>query len=244
MTPATIPARQRGFTLIEILAVIAITGFVMYAVYAVLFSTLSAQEEVEQTVAVYEVGPRVLDLVVRDLEAVVFGPLADNKGLKGGIQPVGGMEASYIDLVTSRDSRTTLIVRDQEYRSDLTEIGYKCKPSDADPELLELYRREDWGVDDTPLAQGLFHKVYDRVKEFKIEYIEGGEEDADEYPDTWDTAAKKKLPRAVRLTLTIKIGDDDDLAARDETGLYTFQRVIVFPGGDDKQPRQQNPPGR
>jgi prepilin-type N-terminal cleavage/methylation domain-containing protein len=246
MMPTRPRARpERGFTLIEILAVIVITGFVMYAIYAVLFSTLAAQEEVERTVAVYEVGPRILDLVVRDLNNVAYGLLADDNGLKGGVEAVGGVDASYVDLVTSQDSRTVLIMHEQEYHSDFTEIGYRLKPSDANPELLELYRREDWGVDDQPLAEGLFHKVYDRVKEFKLEYIEHGKEDAEEYPDAWDTSAKKRLPRAVRITLTIVIGDADELAARDETGEYTFIRVLVFPGGDDVHPEEQpNQPGR
>ncbi len=248
MTPADRRGAPRagsraGFTLLEVLAVIMITSLVMYAVYSVLFSTLMAREAVDEAVGVYEVGPNIADLIVGDLQGLAMGLVAENKALKGGVQTVGGIEVSYVDFLTTRDSRTiNPNVDDAEIHSDVTEIGYRLVPSENYPDFLELYRREEWGVDDQPLADGLFHKVYDRVKEFRLEYIEAGKEDVDTYDDTWDTTAKKRLPRAIKIHITIVSGDPEVLKRREESGEFTFERVVVLPGGDDV-PEQSDPPG-
>jgi len=235
---------ERGFTLVEILAVILLTGLVMYAVYSVLFSTLKARRFVDNAVGVYEVGPQIIDLVVEDLNGVAFGLVEENKGLKGGVQNVGGTDVSYLDLVTTRDSRTInpSASIDGELHSDLTEIGYHLVESTNYPGYLELYRREEWGVDDKPLADGLYHKVYDRIKEFTLEYVEAGKEDADSFDDSWDTSDKKRLPRAIKLRVTLVVGDPEQLEKLGETGEHTFERTIVLPAGDDI-PEQSGQPG-
>ena len=140
----TAPRRSadRGFTLIEIIAVIAITGFVMYAVYVVLVSTLVAQQEIDDAVDVYAVGPEIVELIVQDLQSATMGLVEENKGLKGGMENVGGTEDSYVDVVTTQDSRTVILKSEVEYHSDITEIGYHLRPSEAYPEYLELFRRE------------------------------------------------------------------------------------------------------
>lgn len=240
--PGSRRARTAGFTLIEVLAVIMITALVMYAVYSVLFSTLMAREAVDEAVGVFEVGPKIADLVVGDLQLVAFGLVAENQGLKGGVQTVGGVEVSYVDFVTTRDSRTINPSVEGELHSDVTEIGYRLVPSENYPDYLELYRREEWGVDDDPLSDGLYHKVYDRVKEFRLEYIEAGKEDAETYDDTWDSEDKKRLPRAIKLRITIVVGDPDELERRGQSGQFTFERMIVLPGGDDV-PEQSGDPG-
>jgi prepilin-type N-terminal cleavage/methylation domain-containing protein len=241
-TPRASP--ERGFTLIEIIAVIAITGFVMYAVYSVLVSTLVAQQSIDDAVDVYAVGPEIVELIVQDLQSATMGLVEDNQGLKGGMENVGGTEVSYIDVVTTQDSRTVILKSDVEYHSDVTEIGYHLRPSEVYPEYLELFRREDWGVDDQPLAGSLFHKVYDRVKEFKLEYIEAGKEEDETWAEAWDTETKKTLPRAIHLYMVIVAGDPDILATMDEgAGEVVFDRIIVLPGGDDVPEPQQDPDG-
>jgi prepilin-type N-terminal cleavage/methylation domain-containing protein len=238
--PAPVADRryERGFSLLELIAVIMITGFVMYAVYSVLISTLRAKEVVDDTVAVYEVGPQVVELISRDLRNVNHGLLAGERGLKGGMDGRTSVECSYVDFVTTQDSRNVVMESNRPYHSDLTEVGYVCRDSDRFNGLLELYRREDWGVDDDPLRGALYYQVYDRVKEFRLEYIEAGKEDADTHAEEWDTEDRKRLPRAIKLRLTIVVGDPEELAARGETGEYTFEKIIVLPGGLDAEPQQ------
>jgi prepilin-type N-terminal cleavage/methylation domain-containing protein len=240
MTPRTGPRDERGFTLVEILAVIMITGFVMYAIYSVLISTLRAQDVVDETVAVYEVGPQIVDLIANDLQNVTLGVLPDEVGLEGKIESVGGYDCSVIDLVATSDSRTVLTKADKSYTSDVTEIGYACRVSEEYDGLLELFRREDWGVDDDPLEGGLYHKVYGKVREFRLEYVERGKETEEDYAEAWDSKDKKGLPHAILLRITIVVGDPTKLA--EDEGVHTFERMIVLPGGED-EPESSEPQG-
>ena len=241
--PSTRRDAQRGFTLVEILTVILLTGLVLYAIYGILFSTLRTRDRLDRAIGVHAVGPQVLDLVVRDLSCIAYGLVEEHEGLKGGVKSVGGIDVSYVDMLVSRDSRTINPAADGELYSDVTEVGYHLAPSDNNPGYLELLRREEWGVDDQPLRDGLYYLVYDRVKEFTLEYVEAGKEDADSHDDTWDTADKKRLPRAIKLRITLAFGDPDAGEAELEAGEHTFERTIVLPAGDDV-PVQQNPPPR
>ena len=116
-------------------------------------------------------------------------------------------------------------------------------PSDSIAVLRD--QAESVLLDDQPLLGNLLHKVYDRVKEFRLEYVEKGKEDAETYLESWDTADKKRLPRAIFLRLTIEVGDRELVEGAEEGAYeYTFERMIMLPGGDDTPEQQQQGPGQ
>ena len=241
---------EQGFTLIEIMAVLLLSGIVLYAIYAVLFSMYTAQDEIESTLEGFRSGPRIVEHVIEDLRHVVYGAVAEGKALRGRSEHAGGREVSILDIVTSRDSAAVERRRGGEPRppSDVTEVGYRVR--DTGTGSLALYRREQWGVDDDPLAGGKYYRIYSRVKEFQLRYIERGEEEkpVDEYPLEWDSAVKKGLPRAVWVRIVLEIGDAEKLEARreedEEAGLFAFERIVQLPQFDDQPiPEAPQDPG-
>jgi hypothetical protein len=98
---------------------------------------------------------------------------------------------------------------------------------------MELYRRQDFHVDDRIAEDGIYELVYSRVKSLQITYFRDLYEGADEFDD-WDAKKRNTLPAAMRVILRIEI--DPRLAGYnlDDMGLLStleYHRIIFFPQG-------------
>ena len=60
------------------------------------------------------------------------------------------------------------LTKEQEAFLDTTinEVGYRLRPNPALPDVLELWRRHDFHLDDQPLHDGNYTLVHDRVMVF------------------------------------------------------------------------------
>ena len=231
--------REGGFTLIEILVGALVLGIFISFVYGAVVSAFRVRSVVQSTTTALANGTMVVEIVARDLENAFWRPASDFDAFKG--EDEGG-DRARVDFLTTTDSRTQQEIEKRMLRSDVTEVGYRTRQGDAG---LVLFRREQFGVDEKPLEGGDWFKVIGGVREFKVEWYaedpskDGGDESQAALKE-WNTADKKALPRAAKITLVLEAPSTDPEKA-DTTREFPFTRWVVLPGADDTPDAKEQP---
>lgn len=204
MIQATRRALQSGFTLMEVLLAVAITAVVMTTVTMTFRLTLEARDVVDNLAESTEAGPRIMNLIERDLRGLWTQNIRNNAVLRGRNMDVGSFEADRIDMLTTTDSvGTVLNSQNQPRQSPINEVGYWLKQNPRYRDLMELWRREDPLVDDDLVTQGSFQMVHDRIKSFRITYYRTLGYEAEELNE-WDSAFADELPRRIKVEFTLE----------------------------------------
>ena len=197
-------ATTRGFTLIEVLLAIAITATVMLTVGTTFHVMLNARDVVDDLAESSEAGPRILNLIERDLRGLWTYNIGKNAVFKGTVADVNGRDADRMDFLTTTDSvGTVLDLSGRAHRSSICEVGYWFKPNPRFRDVFELWRREDPMVDGEITTEGSFQLVHDRIKSFKVRYFETLGYEAEELME-WDSALDDKLPKRIKIEFTIE----------------------------------------
>ncbi len=228
---------RTGFTLVELMVAIAIMALVMTALLGTIQGTVQARDEAEIEIASVRDGPRILDMIERDLRSLHVYNLKDGAVLKGERRSPGGLRGDRIDWVCTNDSARRLgdgaeeVESDADVASDLNEVGYWLRTSSLSPDFLELWRREDLYVDEEPFDGGNFEKIHDRVTRFEVTWLDHLGDKAEESSD-WDMTEKKRLPGAVRIDLELQaspelVGGFVEYEA-EEQKIYRYTRVVAF----------------
>lgn len=204
MQPRKTTPAQQGFTLIEVLLAIAITAVVMVMVTTTFRITLEAREQIADLSESTEAGPRILNLIERDLRGLWTFNVKNNAVLRGRNMDIGSFEADRIDFLTSTDAAGFVVDNlNRQLRPSLCEVGYWLKPHPRYRDQIELWRREDPMVDDDLLTGGTFQLVHDRLKSFKITYFKTVGHDAEELHE-WDSTQDDELPRRIKIEFTLE----------------------------------------
>ncbi|MFT4515848.1 MAG: prepilin-type N-terminal cleavage/methylation domain-containing protein, partial [Planctomycetota bacterium] len=193
-----------GFTLIEVLLAISITATVMMTVGTTFHIMLNARDVVDDLAESSEAGPRILNLIERDLRGLWTYNIKNNKVFKGTVADVNGRDADRIDFLTTTDS--VGMVTDLEsvpHKTTICEVGYWFKPNPRFRDVFELWRREDPMVDNELNTQGSFQLVHDRIKNFKIRYFDSLGYEAEELLE-WDSSTEDRLPKRLKIEFTIE----------------------------------------
>ena len=199
-----INSKQLGFTLIEVLLAVAITATVMSTVGTTFHIMLNARDVVDDLAESSEAGPRILNLIERDLRGLWIYNIKDNKVFKGTVADVNGRDADRIDFLTTTDSVGTVTdLQSVPHKTTICEVGYWFKPNPRFRDVFELWRREDPMVDNELNTQGSFQLVHSRVKNFKIRYFESLGFEAEELLE-WDSSTEDKLPKRMKIEFTIE----------------------------------------
>jgi hypothetical protein len=204
-------------------------------VYQVLQNSVRGQNMVREGLRASKVHNAILGQIFKDFRYIWWDGFTGDTGFFGSSHSLGGMEADAIDFVTARPSRTAQMDPDAPKDappSPITEVGYALRVSEKNPDYLELWRREDWFVDDNPVRGGKYSLIYDRITTFNLQYFPIPEENLDgRGTDEWDTRAKKKLPYAIVLDVRFHVdeGGDPERNRKDrEEGEERIRRIIVL----------------
>jgi len=236
---------RAGFTIVEVLLAMLIMGLMFTSITQLMAAAQSTRDSVHNMQESQMAGPAILDLMEQDLRAMMTVGLPRASWLRVRDKVVGGLDADRIDFLTTTDSLIARI-EDQESpkRSDYNEVGYMLRPNPRNDEFLEVYRREDFGIDDEPFEGGEYTFLADQPKSFDIQvYAEDGP-DVDPLDD-WDSGAddeeRSGLPAALELRITIELKpridrESLDLASlRRRTVTYTrwirLDEGLRFPAG-------------
>ena len=239
------PARNpRGFTLLEVIVALLVLSVVVSFVYQVLQNSVRGQDMVREGLRTPKVQNAILGQIFKDFRYLYWDGFTGNTGFIGESGMVGGKDADHVDFVTSRPSRMAQL--DEERVQDpvpspLTEVGYALRVSDENSDYLELYRREDWFVDDNPVRGGKYTLVYDKVTKFDLLYFPIPEENLDgKGRKDWDTRVQGKLPYAIVLEISFD-AEEHEGEEIEETEEH-ISRIIVLKGAYNVAP--QSAPGQ
>lgn len=226
---------HRGFTLVEVLVTLAIMSLVMLALQYSLQSTMLTHDNVAIEIASVREGPKILDMIERDLRGLHCYNMKQTSILRGKEESHLGARGDRIDFITEVNSATR--IKDPEspesarrmVATDINEVGYRLRPNPQMDDFLELYRREDLFVDDEPFEGGRYELVHNRVVRFQVSYVDQlGEEGEEE--DEWDLEDRQVLPAAIKIYMELQsspdlvggFADSQVLAQR----VHTYTRVI------------------
>jgi prepilin-type N-terminal cleavage/methylation domain-containing protein len=200
------PRREAGFTLVELLVAIFLLALIMTFAYQIFWQALLNRDRVTEDLEGPKVEGAVFDQIARDLRYLWYeeGRLPGNAGFWGRSKQINGRDVDRIDFLTTRTSRFAVLEETNEQPGDspLTEVGYACRQSEANPRWFELWRREDYFVDDDPTDGGKYTRVYDKIRRFSLRFFPPPEENnAEQGREEWDTKTEKKVPYAIILDM-------------------------------------------
>lgn len=223
-------ATSGGFTLIELVLAIAITATLMLTIGTTFRVLLEAREVVDELAESTEAGPRILNLIERDLRGLWTFNVGKNAVFRGRNMDVGSFEADRMDFLTSTHAVGYVVdANGKSQKPSLCEVGYWLKQNPRYRDLMELWRREDPMVDRDLLTQGSFQLVHDRIKTFKISYYKELGNEAEELHE-WDSSTDDLLPRRIKIEFTLE-------RRRSSSNVVNDVEVDDFEGAEKKYVR-------
>src|SRR5690554_2171648 len=213
---------QRGFTLLEVLIAITVTGLIGIGTYQLFNSTLRTQSLMEEKGLKLERMQRAMAFISRDLQQLVPRPVRNGYG----------------------DEEFTLTNRNSLYLLEMTRIGWRnpmlaprSELQRVSYELVEgkLYRNYYPVLDRAQETEAVSQELLDEVEEITLQFLDERNEWHDEWPleRTFGENSEEQyaaLPKAVRIEL---VHETFGTVFRlyDIVGYYRTPAVVV-PGGD------------
>ena len=175
--------RNRGFTLLELVLVVGIFGMVMTMAYQILNSTIEAERRVTRNTRTGKVGEGILTQMRRDLQGAVWRSYGPDvfRGIDSGSGDDAQDEFHFI-------TTAPVPVPEDEpelYAGDAASVGYVLRSGGPDG-LSTLYRRVNFDLVTSPLEDGQYHEIYNRVQGMEIRYLA----EENEWIDEWDRRAE------------------------------------------------------
>ena len=124
--------RAAGFTLVEVLVVVLIISGIMLAITQVLDSARVSRDTIHNIEETQLAGPAIMDLLERDIRAMISYDLPIESLLRIKSRVVSGLDADSIDFVTSTDSLAAWDINRRATSNDYNEVGYRLRPNPAD----------------------------------------------------------------------------------------------------------------
>lgn len=182
---------DRGFTLIEILIALALLGVLAGALYGTYFSLIRGRESADEGMEERRELRTTLDLLRRELNSVLYS--RNNKRLHFSIEDrdIFGKPASKLSFTAIAPPQAGgQAVSDQ---LDLTyEILEREKMMVLSRQSKDLYHSGEPGR----------YPQMESIEGFLVECRSG-----DKWVKVWDSAINFGLPKAVRVTVTVKEGE-------------------------------------
>jgi len=225
--------RRAGFTLIEVLLTLVIMAGIMVAITQILNQVRGSRDRIQNVQEQQFAGPAILQQLESDLRALTTFNRDQRYALRIENRVLAGYEADSIDFVCTTDGLLPHRERENDpfLHADINEVGYHLRPNPDSDDFLELYRREDFGVDDKPFEGGQYAFLHDRVKGFEVRVYE--EDGVDEDPlESWgdDDGEHVGLPARIEVELTIELAPRlvrEQLVTVRNT--VTYKRIFRFP---------------
>ena len=216
---------RAGFSLAEVLLTVLIMSGIMLAITQILQAARVSRDTIQIIKETQLAGPAIMDMIERDLRGLTTLNRTRQDHLLVEDRVMLGLDGDSLDFVTHTDS---LIMRQdgaRYVRSDINEVGYRLRPSPMYDDFLEIYRREDMGVDEDPYSGGEFSFLHDRVKSFDIQVFEEDGPDADPH-DEWGQDGDERigLPARLEVSLTLEL---KQRVAREQLAMNYARKSIV-----------------
>ncbi len=231
-------AAQRGMTLIEISVAITILATITTLVVTVISGTVRGRDKADEELSKPKIANAVLGQIFKDFRYIWWGGITGDAGFLGKNATRAGKEADIVHFVTARRTRITGSEDDGQRREDdrpspLSEVGYALKSNEAEGNglWLELWRREDYFVDDKPTEGGTYTLVYDKIRKFDMRYFAPPEQQSadNQYgAEEWDSRLKHGVPYAIILRIEFDVRNPDERRDDSDKAEHTLARIILL----------------
>jgi prepilin-type N-terminal cleavage/methylation domain-containing protein len=225
--------KRAGFTLIEVLLTLLIVAGIMVTITQILSAARQSRDAIHNIQEQELAGPAILNQIESDLRALFAYARDPRLALRVENRVLSGFDADALDLVTTVDGVLPWRERSGQpfRRADANEVGYRLRPNADSDDFLELYRREDFGIDEEPFEGGKFALLHDRVKGFDIRVFREDGVEAEPL-EAWGGASDEfvGVPHRLEIELTLELAPrlvrEQLLVARNTV---TYRRVFRFP---------------
>ena len=191
MLPHSDTPGAKGFTLIEILIALALLGILATALYGTYFSLIRGRESAIEGMESRRELRVTLDLLRRELNSALYN--RNNKKLHFSVEDrdIFGKPASRLTFTAlSPPQAGGMAISDQE---DLVyEILEREKSMILSRQVKDIYHSGEPGR----------YPQMENIDGFLVECQSG-----DKWVKSWDTALNAGLPKAIRVTITVREGE-------------------------------------
>lgn len=224
-----------GFTLVEVLLTLMIMGGIMVTITQILTAARTSRDTIHNIQETQLAGPAILDMIERDIRAISVYDRTRQGHLRIKNRVLAGLDGDSIDFVASSKSRVPVAIDERFARSPLCEVGYRLRVREDDDQFLEIWRREQFGVDEDPFEGGDYQYLHERVKSFDVQCFDEDGPDAEPIEE-WGTDRAEEnigLPTRIEVTLTLElaprlVNEQISFLPTDRRTL-TYKRIIRFP---------------
>ncbi len=227
-------SRSAGFTLIEVMLTLLIMSGILLSLTQLLTAARRSKDTIHNIKEHQLAGPAILDLIEADLRGLFIYNRTRVNHISIENDVISGLDSDRIDFVTTTDNLALRYEDDELATYDVNETGYCLRPNPNYDEFLEIYRREDAGVDDEPFSDGVFQFLHDRVKGFDIKVYEEDGPDA-ESEEQWGAEGSENIgiPAWLEIELTLELAPrlarEQILFVSRDRSTVTYHRVIRLP---------------
>lgn len=229
---------RAGFTLVEVLLTLLIMGMIMVALTQILTAARMSRDTIHNIQETQLAGPAILDLVERDLRGLVVYDTTRELHFRVKDRVLLGLDADSLDFVSTTPTLTQYYDNDRPLRSAMNEVGYRLRPNtESGDQFLEIWRREQYGVDDDPFEGGNFMFLHERVKSFDVQVWSEDGQDAEPSED-WGLPTSEDrigLPARVEISLTLELQprlvNEQFMYLPSDRRTLTYKRVLRLPQG-------------
>jgi len=231
-TTRAMSGNRLGFTLVEVLVVIVIMSGILMTISTVLATARETRDTIHNMNETQLAGPAILDLVEADLRGLLTYSMRPSKVIRVTSRELSGEPADRIDLVTTTNSRLFELGNERALRADYNEVGYVLREREGSADFLEMYRREDFSVDEDPFEGGKYTFLHDQVRKFEILVYEEDGPDAEPLEE-WNTSNEpdNRLPLRIEITLELEVSSRildpaKHELARDQAKKLEYRRIF------------------
>jgi prepilin-type N-terminal cleavage/methylation domain-containing protein len=226
--------QQNAFTLMEVLVSLFISAMIMTAIFASLESTQKAVDTIHNITLTERAGPTLVKMIRQDIDRLAVYDAGEYQLFKGESKVLHGADADRLDMLVR--GLSTMPYYDPYLNRSMfgpvNEVGYRLRERPGSSDFLELYRREDFLIDDNPYEGGSFALLSDRIISFNLSYYE--EPAFDPRPeDNWDSKENAQLPFCIGLDIELEIQPRKSAESREILGAnrarLEFNDLLVIP---------------
>lgn len=183
---------NKGFTLIELLTALAIGAILLLAVTTTIFALNRAYERASLKMEQQRALRKTMDLLRREISSAVYR--TDDKLLRFQVQ-----DRDYYGKPASNLYFSTIAPPLEGDASDQLIVAYNSKEQEGKHIILSRSGR-DYFLDDS--VKTLDYGLLENLEGFLVECFDGSK-----WVKTWDTELTRRLPRQVRVTITLPDAD-------------------------------------
>ncbi len=216
--------RKRGFTLVEVMLAMTITGIIVLMIFGVFRLGLSAWEKGESVQKEYQNARVISQLMGRQLKSA-FPYRVKTEKAEGDFVFFEGT-ARGVKFISSLPLKT-------RYAEGLVYAAYEFEEGAEGGRML-LYEQRALNknfVDEPPnREEGV--SLWEDISEIRFEYYRAEDPEktrSAEWVEQWNAREEKQLPRAVRITVTEKKRSERPIVIETSLPAHDFEQVKIGP---------------